>query len=199
MNKVHVVYAAPRREGFVFSCLELILSRLKNLGAHVEFLDLYRCGFDPVLREDDLQHCYSKGVTPGELTGLTNSLAQATTIIFVFPVWMYSMPAILKGYFDKVWRPGVSFAVENDVIRPLLCKLDNIMVVCTAGQADSASENSTPDLTKSFFEQLAAQNTTGPAAVHYVKFGGRDAVSSDAECTVKEVKIIEELLRNVLA
>jgi NAD(P)H-dependent FMN reductase len=59
-------------------------------------------------------------------------LRQAEGVIFVFPTWWYGMPAILKGYLDRVWLPGVAFEFGPQAIRPLLTNMRLLGVVTTA-------------------------------------------------------------------
>ncbi len=49
--------------------------------------------------------------TPDGLAVYVDALQRADALVFCFPTWWLGMPAILKGYFDRVWRPGVAFDV----------------------------------------------------------------------------------------
>ena len=54
-------------------------------------------------------------------------------LVLVFPTWWYGMPAILKGYFDRVWVPGVAFEVVDGRTRPLFQNIVRFAVVTTYG------------------------------------------------------------------
>ena len=71
-------------------------------------------------------------------------------MIFVLPIWMYGMPAILKGYFDRVWRPHVSFELEDGRIRPLLTGIRHLTAIATHGRGKPECDL-TGDGTRDFF------------------------------------------------
>ena len=76
----------------------------------VSELDLYRSGFSPALLEqdepewDNPDKAYSD-----EVMELAQSLKDKDVLVFVFPVWWFSIPAMLKGYFDRVWNHGLIY------------------------------------------------------------------------------------------
>ena len=60
-------------------------------------------------------------------------LLDAEAFVVVCPVWNFGFPAILKGYFDRVFLPGVSFRLENGAIYPNLTNIKRVIVVTTYG------------------------------------------------------------------
>lgn len=83
-------------------------------GIEVIELDLYRCGFDPVLREADEPDWADPGkVYSTEVVEMAASLAESETAIVVFPVWWYTLPAMLKGYIDRVWNYGLVYGADK--------------------------------------------------------------------------------------
>jgi putative NADPH-quinone reductase len=109
-----VLHAHPVETSFNRSLFDTVTETLKSKGHEVDPVDLYAEGFDPVLsREDRLRyHDVPENVTP-ELKPYVERLHAAEALVVVFPVWNYGFPAILKGYFDKVFMPGVSFILEG--------------------------------------------------------------------------------------
>ena len=72
-------------------------------------LDLYREGFDPRLTETERRGYHN---TPYDISAVDDVVARlraADGVIFVFPQWWFNFPAILKGFFDRVFAPGVAF------------------------------------------------------------------------------------------
>lgn len=112
--RVMVLHAHPVAESFNHSLYNAILETLKVRGHQVDPVDLYAEGFDPVMsREGRLgYHDVPENVTP-ELKPYVDRLMAAEGLVIVHPVWNYGFPAILKGYFDRVFMPGVSFVLEG--------------------------------------------------------------------------------------
>jgi NAD(P)H dehydrogenase (quinone) len=108
--RVHVVFAHPVETSFSAGLYKLVSETLKGRGHEVDGLDLYAEGFDAVLsREERLEyHDVPGNLTPG-VKPYVDRLRAAEAIVFVAPVWNYGYPAILKGYFDRIFLPGVSF------------------------------------------------------------------------------------------
>ena len=71
-------------------------------------------------------------VVPPDIEALQARLKAADHLVLVFPTWWFSLPAMLKGWFDRVWSPG--FAYEHGTpIRPKLTQLKSVTVVTTLG------------------------------------------------------------------
>jgi len=103
-----IIFAHPdNQRSHNAAILKHVVSRLKSKFAEFEVIDLYADGFDPVLRltqEDERKK---------ELVSRYRSLiGKADRLIFISPVWWYSMPAMLKGFIDIIFSPG--FAHDFD-------------------------------------------------------------------------------------
>jgi putative NADPH-quinone reductase len=93
---------------------------------------------------------YYDDKVPADIEALVEHLRAAEELVFVLPVWMYGMPALLKGYFDKVWRPHVSFRFDDGAIRPLLPGIRHLTVVVCHGQTEELCA-AVGDGTRQFF------------------------------------------------
>lgn len=109
-NTVEVVWAHPRTESLTATVASDVTQVLRGSGLTVEVSDLYRSGFDPVLREPDEPdwNNLDKQYSP-EVMAASSREGGAAAVVFVFPVWWYSMPAILKGHIDRVWNHGIFY------------------------------------------------------------------------------------------
>lgn len=111
--------------------------------------DLYRTGFDPVLSENELA-AYHAGKVPAALDDLVAHLRAANDLVFIFPLWMFDMPALLKGYFEKVFRPEVAFRFVGGDIVSMLQHVRRLTVVVTHGRSEAETRRS-GDSTVPFF------------------------------------------------
>jgi NAD(P)H dehydrogenase (quinone) len=101
-------------------------------GWHVTRRDLYE-GFDPVLTAEERAGYYAAPAPT--LAEEKRRLTEAEVLILVFPTWWSGFPAILKGWFDRVWTPGVAYdhAPDLGAMRPRLLDLREVLAVTTMG------------------------------------------------------------------
>ena len=112
--RVMVLHAHPLETSYNRALCNAVIEALTANGHQVDLVDLYAENFNPVLsREDRLKyHDVPDNITP-DLKPYVDRLMAAEAMVVVHPVWNYGFPAILKGYFDKVFLPGVSFILEG--------------------------------------------------------------------------------------
>ena len=132
--RVLVVHAHPVETSFSRSLFTAVVETLKGRGHAVDPLNLYEEGFDAVLsREERIGYeDVPQNLTPA-VKPYVDRLRAAEAIVFVHPVWNYGYPAILKGYFDRVFLPGVSFLLENGKLRHNLSNIGKVAFVTTYG------------------------------------------------------------------
>src|SRR5438128_12604990 len=133
--RVLVVYAHPLRDSFAASLREVIVAKLREGGHEVDECDLYGEGFDPVLTPEE-RRAYN--LAQPDLAAVESYVARlqaAEALVLCFPTWWYGMPAILKGWFDRVWLRGVAFELPagRGAIRPALHNIRKFAVVTTYG------------------------------------------------------------------
>jgi NAD(P)H dehydrogenase (quinone) len=127
-----VVLAHPLSDSLCAHLARDAIDALRARGATVDVLDLYAENFQPSLTPGERRLHYGTPEPGPEIVALQQRLAAADTLVLVFPTWWFSMPAILKGWFDRVWAP--KFAFEHGTpIKPLLTGLKSCLVVTTLG------------------------------------------------------------------
>jgi putative NADPH-quinone reductase len=131
--RVLVVYAHPVEDSFAATLRDTVVAALREGGHEVDLADLYAEGFDPVLSRQERIDYRTVPENRASVATYVARLERAEGVILVFPSWWYGMPAILKGWFDRVWLPGVAFDFGPQAIRPLLTGLRLFGVVTTTG------------------------------------------------------------------
>jgi len=132
--RVHVVHAHPVETSYNRSLFTTVLEALAARGHEVDALDLYGEDFPAVLtREERLNYeAVPANLTPA-VKPYVDRLRAADAIVFIHPVWNYGYPAILKGYFDRIFLPGVSFVLEDGTVRPNLTNIKRAAFVTSYG------------------------------------------------------------------
>lgn len=136
--RVHVVHAHPVEDSYNRSLYNEVISTLQAKGHEVDALSLYDEEFYAVLsREERLNyHKVPENITP-EIAPYVERLRAAEALVFVHPVWNYGAPAILKGYYDRIYLPGVSFVLtggdDRGELLPALTHIKRVAFVTTYG------------------------------------------------------------------
>ncbi len=110
--RILLVLAHPLEDSFAASVARQAQETLVAGGHVVDLLDLYREDFDPRLSTAERASYFSDSYDASLTAGLIARLQAADGIVLVFPQWWFNFPAILKGFFDRVFVPGVAF--DND-------------------------------------------------------------------------------------
>ncbi|NTV23895.1 MAG: NAD(P)H-dependent oxidoreductase [Nanoarchaeota archaeon] len=125
-----IIYAHPG-EGHCSFILEETKACLSRDKENFEVLDLYKMGFDPVLPRKE-HNTSGKGIPDMHIAKVQEKIKKAKTMIFIYPVWWGTMPAIMKGFFDRVFTSGFAFKYTNKMPQGLL-KDKRAIVLATSG------------------------------------------------------------------
>ena len=111
--RVLVIYCHPDETSFASALHAAVVESLTTRGHSVINLDLYREGFNPIMTLKE-RLAYSDGpLYYKSVERYAEQLASAEAIVAVYPTWWYGLPAMLKGYFDRVWAPGIAYDVTS--------------------------------------------------------------------------------------
>ncbi len=131
-----VVYCHPRPESFTAAVRDVVLDKLAEAGAETRLTDLYAQGFDPRLTAHELDVYEDTAKNQEPVADHIADLRWCDTLIFVYPTWWYGLPAMLKGWLDRVLVPGCAFLMPDAVntdIRPALTHITRLGVFTTCG------------------------------------------------------------------
>jgi len=131
-----VVYCHPDPESFNAAICDLVCQRLTNAGAELRVLDLYARGFDGALSRAEWKGYLDSPANRAVVEEDAAALEWCDTLIFIYPTWWYGLPALLKGWLDRVMLPDVAFLMPdgvNKTIRPGLTHITRLGVFTTCG------------------------------------------------------------------
>lgn len=132
--KVAIIFNHPYESSYCSTMLQAVERGLRRANHEIDLLHLDHDRFNPVMSAADLNAFRRKEAIDPQVLDYKERLAQADHLIFIFPIWWELMPALTKGFIDKVIFPGVAYDVsnrENTRMRPLWHNLKGITVLTT--------------------------------------------------------------------
>ncbi len=130
--KILIVYAHPNPKSFNHAVLEATQESLKASGHEIKTKDLYQMKFKASLDAEDLGMMYVEKKMPPDILQEQADVSWAEAMIFIYPLWWFDRPAILKGWFDRVFTYGFAFGSGPKGIQGLL-KHKKALVLNTTG------------------------------------------------------------------
>ena len=133
MTRALVLFAHPCEESFSAALHKVVVDTLTAKGWEVDDCDLTAEGFNPVLTAAERRGYHDVASNTSPVQSYVDRLAKADALVLVFPVWNYGFPAILKGFFDRVFLPGVSFKLVDGLVKPNLTNIRKLAAVTSYG------------------------------------------------------------------
>lgn len=133
MTRALVLYAHPCEESYASALHKTAVEALTARGWDVDDCDLYAEGFSPVLTAEERRGYHEVGPNRAPVEDYVKRIEAADALILSFPVWNFGYPAMLKGFFDRVFLPGVSFRLEEGKVMPNMTHIRKIAAVTTYG------------------------------------------------------------------
>lgn len=130
MKKVLIVHAHPESQSFCNALKNEAVSYFQSQGAEVKVSDLYAMGFNPVGNKHDFTelqnpdffkyqmeqvHAHQHNLFSAEVKTEMDKLEWCDTLIFNFPLWWFGLPAILKGWVDRIFAMGLVYGAGKGV------------------------------------------------------------------------------------
>jgi NAD(P)H dehydrogenase (quinone) len=124
----------PRQDSLTATLAEAAATTLRAAGHELRVCDLYEKGFQPALAASEHRNI-REGLSVMATALEAEMLQAAELLVLVFPTWWFGMPAMLKGWFDRVWVPGIAYDLvpESDAMLPHLRGLKRTIAVTTLG------------------------------------------------------------------
>ncbi len=129
--KVTNILSSHYPGSFTQVLLDTFKEALEEAGHDQVSFDLYGLRFDPVMSGDDFNQFFGKPI-PEEILGYQKRLRESEVMALFYPVWWNDMPAILKGWIDRVFTKGFAYQVEDGKTSGCL-PMKKVILVCTLG------------------------------------------------------------------
>ena len=184
--KYLILYAHPNPKSFNHAVLETVRDSLAKAGKEVSVRDLYAQNFNPVLSANDLAGMMQRQLQH-EVKAEQEFVGSADVIVVIYPLWWAGMPAILKGYIDRVFTEGFAYRINGPDIEGLL-KGKKVLLITTTGAPQEMYEAS------GMFKSMA--QTTGEGIF---QFTGMELIEHKYFCAIPYVtdedrnKMLEEI------
>jgi NAD(P)H dehydrogenase (quinone) len=125
--KLLLVYCHPDPQSYCSVLRDAAVQTLQSGGHELRVIDLYAEGFNPVFSaEEKRTYLTDTGKNIAGVAQHVEALRWADGWVVVYPTWFYGAPAMLKGWLDRVWLPGVSFRIATAKQRTIGGELSNI-------------------------------------------------------------------------
>lgn len=137
-----VVIAHPCADSYTHALADRVVAGLRAAHADVEVIDLYAIGFRPEMSPDERAAYHGdEPILDPIVAAHAATVTSVDTLVFVYPTWWSGLPAILKGWLERVMVPGVGFVFDTPPdgtagrVRPGLTNVRRIIGVSTYGSS----------------------------------------------------------------
>ncbi len=133
--KCLIVVAHPLADSLCAEMARVAAETLTAAGHEVQVENLYEMEFAPALTTTERRSYYGRPFDASDVQAEVERLLRAEGLVLVFPTWWFGFPAILKGWFDRVWAPGIAYDHASDLgpIKPRLYKLRRALAITSLG------------------------------------------------------------------
>lgn len=132
--KVVIVFNHPYHGSFCNAILESVTKGLRKANHEIDIIHLDNDNFNPVMSSEDLKAFRDKKPIDIKVIDYSNRIKNADHLVFIFPIWWELMPAMTKGFIDKVIFPGVAYDYSNESntrMKPLWNNLNGMTMITT--------------------------------------------------------------------
>jgi NAD(P)H dehydrogenase (quinone) len=141
---IFIVYAHPSQKSFTFKVLEQLIKGLTEAKHQIKISDLYQMNFKPDMSTQEYEReglINQELQIPEDVSIEQQKIEWADCIIFVYPLWWSDCPAILKGWFDRVYTLGYAYGYDENGNTSMKMKTIPFgLVICTAGHPNEFLE-----------------------------------------------------------
>jgi NAD(P)H dehydrogenase (quinone) len=164
-----IIFAHPNKESFIASVADAYAKACEALGHDVVRRDLYRIGFDPCLKADEMPT--APAFRPGADVVEERALLKSCNVFaLVYPLWLNAPPAILKGYLERVFGFGFAYGGSGHSYNPLLKGSKLISFSSSGAPANWVKQTGAFSAIQTLFDSYFAE-LCGMVSLQHVHFG----------------------------
>lgn len=172
-----IIYAHPNESSLNHHLLHHVIKVLESEKHEIIVRDLYQILFDPVLSLADMQGQYAGKVT--EDVGIEQAhIAWADYVTFIYPIWWTGMPAMMKGYIDRVFSYGFAYRYDQGIQKGLL-KGKKAVIINTHGKSREEYESTGMDKALSLTSDKGIFLYSGFEIIQHFFFDKADRATSE--------------------
>ncbi|MGE8514911.1 MAG: NAD(P)H-dependent oxidoreductase [Chryseobacterium culicis] len=182
-----IIYAHPNDNSLNHNLLNTVVETLQSRNQEVIVRDLYAVGFDPVLSLADMQE-QRLGKVSDDIKIEQEHISWAEQITFIYPIWWTGLPAIMKGYIDRVFSYGFAYRYDQGIQKGLL-KGKKTVILNTHGKSHEEYEKTGMDKALTLTSDHGIFMYSGLEIIRHLFFDKADKASSeDLEIWKSQVK-----------
>lgn len=123
-----IVVAHPAQDSFTLELTRAYAAELEQLGHSQRTYDLYRMGFNPVLAANELLPVSAEHPASADVLQAQADIRRADVLTVIYPLWWLSMPAMMKGYIDRVFARGFAYESRAGAVHGLLAGKQSVLI-----------------------------------------------------------------------
>lgn len=189
--KTLILYAHPFETSFNHAVLEVVTRTLRAHQSEVVVRPLYQLNFQPIARTTDFA-ALATGETSADVREEQGWVRWADGIILIYPVWWTGMPAILKGYFDRVFTPGFAYQYQDGIKHRLLQGKQGLIFSTTGATRDAYEKGMFEAMNRTVDEGIFAFSGIEVRDHHYMS-NLPGSTAEEREKMLLEVEKVTEL------
>lgn len=133
--RVVIVFNHPYKGSYCNAILSAVQSGLQKANHEIDLIHLDENGFNPVMTAADLKAFKERQPIDPQVIAYAKRIEKADQLVFIFPIWWELMPAMTKGFIDKVIFPGAAYDYTRYGMKPLFKNIKGITVITTMNTA----------------------------------------------------------------
>ncbi|RLJ33724.1 NAD(P)H dehydrogenase (quinone) [Chryseobacterium sp. 7] len=138
-----IIYVHPNENSLNHTLLNTVVETLHSQNQETVVRDLYKIGFNPVFSLQDMQGQF-QGKLSDDVKTEQEHISWAEQITFIYPIWWTGLPAMMKGYIDRVFSYGFAYRYDQGIQKGLL-KGKKTVIINTHGKSHEEYEKTGMD------------------------------------------------------